>query len=158
MDNYLIHIFGSLSGLCLMLAVINYIRLSGIIKKYKKLIKGLSKENVEELMISYSKELNSVKEKLEHNINARILTLENKMDSCIKNVGIVNYNAFKNISNNMSFSIAALNDNKDGIVFTGIYTRENSYVYAKEIKNGKGLKTLSDEEQEALEKALLKIK
>jgi len=129
-----------------------------MIKKYRSLIRGLGNGNVEELMVSYSKELYSVKEQINNDIDARLSILEDKMDNCIKNVGIVSYDAFKNISNNMSFSIAALNDKKDGLVFTGIYTRENSYVYAKEIKNGKGLKKLSDEEQEALEKALLQIK
>jgi len=158
MDNNLIYVVCSLLGLCLLLTVINNIRLNGMIKKYRSLIRGLGNGNVEELMVSYSKELYSVKEQINNDIDARLSILEDKMDNCIKNVGIVSYDAFKNISNNMSFSIAALNDKKDGLVFTGIYTRENSYVYAKEIKNGKGLKKLSDEEQEALEKALLQIK
>ena len=157
MDNYLIYILSSILGLCLLLILIGHIRLHGMIKKYKRLMKGLG-NNTEELMISYSEELNSLKEKVEDNIDTRISILENKMDKCIKNIGIVSYNAFKNISNNMSFSIAALNDKKDGFVFTGIYTRENSYVYAKEIKSGKGQKDLSDEEQEALNKALSLIK
>jgi hypothetical protein len=65
------------------------------------------------------------------------------------------YNAFENIGNNMSFSIAALNDKKDGFLITGIYTRENSYVYAKEIINGISNKELSEQEKEALNKALI---
>ena len=65
------------------------------------------------------------------------------------------YNAFDNIGNNMSFSIAALDDNHDGLVITGIYSRENSYVYAKQIKNSQPVdKELSTEEKEALTKAL----
>jgi hypothetical protein len=55
----------------------------------------------------------------------------------------------------MSFSIAALNDKKDGFLITGIYTRENSYVYAKEIINGISNKELSEQEKEALNKALI---
>lgn len=58
----------------------------------------------------------------------------------------------------MSFSIAALNDRKNGFVLTGIYTRENSYVYTKRIESGKPDKELSQEEQSALDKALSKIK
>ena len=54
----------------------------------------------------------------------------------------------------MSFSVAALNDKNDGIILTGIYTRENSYVYSKEIIKGQSNKELSREEKDALNKAL----
>ena len=47
---------------------------------------------------------------------------------------------------------------KDGIVITGIFTRENSYVYSKNITNGESNKELSREEKEALNKALASIK
>ena len=68
---------------------------------------------------------------------------------------MVTYNAFDNVGNNMSFSIAVLDDNDDGMVMTGIFTRENSYIYAKPIKKSQPVdKELSTEEKEALTKAL----
>ncbi len=158
MEIYLEYIIVGLLGLSLLLSIIGNIRLSGIIKKYKLLIKGLSDENIEELMISYSKELEALKNDINNNIELRVKNLENKMKYCLKNIGIESYNAFKDVGNNMSFSIAALDDNKDGFVLTGIYTRENSYVYTKKIESGKPDKEISKEEQSALEKALSQIK
>lgn len=125
-----------------------------MIKKYKMLLKGLSDKNIEDLMLSYSNELDGIKKELNGQIESRIAIIERKMPACLRNIGIVTYNAFENVGNNMSFSFAALDDNRDGIVLTGIYTRENSYVYAKEIIKGQPVKELSKEEKEALNKAL----
>lgn len=122
-------------------------------KKYKMLIKGLSDKDVEDLMISYSEEMHNIKNDIEDNIKKRIVNLEEKMPACYRNLGMVTYNAFDNVSNNMSFSIIALNDEKDGVVLTGIYTRESSYVYTKEIKRGIPSRELSKEEKEAYDMA-----
>lgn len=125
-----------------------------MLKKYKMFLKGLSDKNIEDLMLSYSNELDGIKKELNGQIESRIANIEGKMPACLRNIGIVTYNAFENVGNNMSFSFAALDDNRDGIVLTGIYTRENSYVYAKEIIKGQPVKELSKEEKEALNKAL----
>jgi hypothetical protein len=154
MEEYLIYGGAGLAGLCFLLILIEHFRLSGMIKKYRLLIKGLSEKNVEDLMISYSDEMEKVKNDIKGNIENRIATLEAKMPTCLRNIGLVSYNAFENVGNNMSFSIAALDDKKNGFVLTGIYTRENSYVYSKEVFNGQPKKEFSKDEKEALTKAL----
>ncbi|MGI6085404.1 MAG: DUF4446 family protein [Acetivibrionales bacterium] len=142
------------SALCVILIMTCLFRISSLSKNYKLLIKGFGEKNVEDLMISYSDEIYKVKNDIEGNIKSRISVLEKQMPSCLRHFGVVAYNAFENVSNNMSFSVVALNDKKDGIVITGIYTRESSYVYSKEIVNGQASKELSVEEKEALDKAL----
>ena len=154
MEEYLIYIGGGLLTLCLILLLIEHIRLSRLVKKYKLLIQGLSEKNVEDLMVSYSDELLDIKDQINGNIEGRIKNLENRMPTCLRNFGLVSYNAFENIGNNMSFSLSALDDKKNGFLLTGIYTRENSYLYAKEIISGQSKKELSREEKEALSKAL----
>ena len=47
-----------------------------------------------------------------------------------------------------------LNDNNDGVVLNGIYSREMSNIYAKPIKAGKSKYTISEQEQEAIDKAI----
>lgn len=109
-------------------------------------------------MTSYSDEMINIKRQIEENIKIRLKELEEKMPTCLRNIGVVSYNAFENVGNNMSFSFAALDDKKNGIVLTGIYTRENSYVYTKEILSGQSNKELSKEEKDALSKALSNMK
>jgi hypothetical protein len=154
MEDYLIYGGLGLLGLCFILLIIEHVRLSGMIKKYRNLIKGLSEKNVEDLMVSYSEELDMIKKELKENVDLRISDLEKRMPTALRNVGMVSYNAFENMGNNMSFSMAALDDKKNGFVLTGIYTRENSYVYLKEVIEGNPKKDLSKEEKEALSKAL----
>lgn len=158
LESLLIYTGLGLAFICFVLLIIEHVRLNGMIKKYRLLIKGLSEKKVEDLMISYSDEMDKVKAIIEGDIEKRISNLEGRIPSCLRNIGIVSYNAFENMGNNMSFSIAALNDNKDGFILTGIYTRENSYVYTKEVISGQSKKELSKEEKEALSKALFLTK
>jgi len=157
METYLLYAGTALAALSFILVIINHVRVSSVVKKYRQLIRGLSDKDVEDLMVSYAKELEHINRKLSNNIQKRLDVVEDKLPSCIRKFGMVTYNAFDNIGNNMSFSIAALDDSDSGLVLTGIYARENSYVYAKPIKNGKPVdKELSAEEKEALSMALTK--
>lgn len=157
MDKYLLYAGVGLAALSIILAIINHARVSSVVKKYRQLIRGLSDKDVEDLMVSYARELENINQNLSNNIHKRLDVVEHKIPSCIRKVGMVTYNAFDNVGNNMSFSIAALDDNDNGLVLTGIYSRENSYVYAKPIRNGKPVdKELSTEEKEALNRALSK--
>lgn len=156
MEESLIFISMGLSALCIFLIIIDHFRVASLSKKYKLFLKCLGEKNVEDLMLSYSDEIYKVKNDIEDNIKIRILDLEKQMPACLRHFGFVSYNAFENVSNNMSFSAVVLNDKKDGIVLTGIYTRESSYVYSKEIVHGQSNKELSREEKEALNKAFQK--
>lgn len=155
MDQYLIYAGAGLGALCFLLVITDHIRLNSTVKKYRQLIKGLSEKNVEDLMVSYAKGLEDINQNLTDNNQKRLDILEQKLMTCLRKVGMVTYNAFDNVGNNMSFFIAVLDDNDDGMVMTGIYTRENSYIYAKPIKKSQPVdKELSTEEKEALTKAL----
>ena len=67
---------------------------------------------------------------------------------------MVRYSAFKDTGSDLSFALALLNDNNDGVISNGIYSREMSNIYAKQVKEGKTSGKLSEEEKEALEIAL----
>ena len=47
-----------------------------------------------------------------------------------------------------------LDENNSGVVLNGIYSREMSNIYAKPVENGKSKYTISEEEMEAIEKAV----
>lgn len=154
MEQYLVYAGVGMGTLAFILFVIENIRLNGMIKKYKRLIRGLSEKKVEDLMFAYSSELDGVKNTLEGEISSRIRYLEERMPATLRNFGMTSYNAFDNMGNNMSFSMAALDDQQNGFVLTGIYSRDHSYVYAKKIAKGQPDKELSKEEKEALNEAL----
>lgn len=80
--------------------------------------------------------------------------LENKMKDCVQKIGIVRYNAYSDAGNDLSFAVALLDDKNNGIVFNGIYSREMSNIYAKPVVNGKSKYNITEEENQALEKAI----
>jgi hypothetical protein len=72
----------------------------------------------------------------------------------VQKIGLVRFNPFKELGGDHSFSLAVLDGNENGIVITGLHTRERTRVYSKEIVKGKSKIELSKEEKKALEEAL----
>ena len=76
----------------------------------------------------------------------------------MKKIGIVRYNAFKDVGSDLSFTLAILDDYNNGVVLNGIYARDSSNIYAKPIEKGPSKYILSEEEKEAVNKAINHIK
>jgi hypothetical protein len=122
--------------------------------KYNKFMKKIGNgKNIEEDLENYMYRVERVERQ-----NAEIISycknLDDEVAKCIQKVGIVRYSAFKDTGSDLSFAVAMLDENNDGIVFNGIYSREMSNIYAKPVKNGVSEYTLSEEEKEAIRRAI----
>ncbi len=71
-----------------------------------------------------------------------------------KKCGIYRYNAYKDTGSDLSFTLALLNEKNDGVVLNGIYSRETSNIYAKPVINGNSAYKMTDEEKEAIKRAM----
>ena len=152
-NNYLIFSF-ILNILFIILFIINYIRLANMKKSYDKFMKKLGKgNNIEEMLKNHLDKIEFVQRQ-----NQEILDYCRKIDKdftkTISKVGIYRYSAFRDTGSDLSFTLALLNKNNDGVVLNGIYSREMSNIYAKPIKNAESTYTLSNEEKEAIQKAI----
>ena len=152
-DTFLYIILG-FNILLLILYFSNIIKLKKLNNNYKKFMKKIGNgNNVDEMLRNYIDRVERVENK-----NEEIIKYCSKLDQeialSIKKIGIVRYNAFKDTGSDLSFALALLNDNLDGVVLNGIYSREMSNIYAKQIVNGKSNNKLSEEESKALEIAL----
>jgi len=87
-------------------------------------------------------------------ISEELENLKKKNQFFIQKKGVIRYNPFSEVGSNQSFSVALLDGNNDGVVITSLFTREGNRVYAKPIKNAVSEYSLSDEEKEAIEKAI----
>ena len=74
--------------------------------------------------------------------------------SCISSVGLVRFNAFDDVGGEQSFAVVLLDKDKNGVILSSLYGRQDARVYAKSIYAGQGERPLSAEEQQALSKAL----
>lgn len=122
--------------------------------KYNKFMKKIGNgKNIEEDLENYMYRVERVERQ-----NAEIISycknLDDEVAKCIQKVGIVRYSAFKDTGSDLSFAVAMLDENNDGVVFNGIYSREMSNIYAKPVKKGVSEYTLSEEEKEAIRRAI----
>ncbi|MDP4091917.1 MAG: DUF4446 family protein [Bacillota bacterium] len=128
----------------------NRIKLKKLRQKYNKFMNGLSDRNMEELLEHCIYSVNEVKEK-NREIENQIVTLNRNMIQCMQKKGIVRYNAFENVGSDLSYSIALMDNNDDGFVISGIYSRDSSSSYSKPVIGGKSRYVLSAEEIQAIE-------
>ena len=137
--------------IAMVIAIVKILKLN---KKYNVFIKKLGNgKNIEEDLETYMYRVEKV-EKQNLEIVTDISDLNKVLRNCIQKVGIVRYSAFKDTGSDLSFALALLDESNNGVVLNGIYSREMSNIYAKPVKNGQSTYTLSDEEQEALQKAI----
>lgn len=72
----------------------------------------------------------------------------------LHNVALVRYDAFGEMSGRMSFSLALLDDDGNGVTLSAIAGPGDTRVYAKAVADGKGEHELSPEEAQAVAAAL----
>lgn len=133
----------------LIVLVITNSKLKKLSKKYKKFMNGSNNKDIEQLLLENIRLSNDTTLKNKE-IENRVSSLERNLQRCVQKVGVVRYNAFEGVGSDQSFSIALLDDNDNGVILSGIYSRESSTTYAKKLVNGNSKHILSAEELQAI--------
>jgi hypothetical protein len=84
---------------------------------------------------------------------SRIDTLERIAHTELPRVGFVRYNAFSDVGSDLSYALALLNREGDGVVLSSIYSREDTRTYGKSVSAFKPAQDPSEEELAAIAKA-----
>lgn len=157
LNEYLIYIVLGLSALVVILIILVCVNASKMKKIQSRYELFMSKEdvNLEELLVQYTRKLNVLLQN-EKEMQSSIKYMEETVKNCVQKVGIVRYQAIPNMGADLSYTVALLDEQNDGVVFNGIYGRDGCYTYAKPIKAGKSTYNLSEEEIQAIEQAMNK--
>ena len=138
----------------IIITITNMIMLTKTNKKYLQFMKKLGNgNNLDEMLKTYLRDVREIKQD-NAEIKAYYTKLDNDIASCVQKVGIVRYNAFRDVGSDLSFSIAILDSYNDGVIITGIYSRHDSTTYAKPIDKGISRYQLSEEELHVLNEAI----
>lgn len=137
----------------LILVLINIRGKRKIYKRYYNLIADFEESNLDYMLSELGRNLNLLEQKFAdmEKVNQ---TLQETFAYAVQHVGLVRYNAFSDMGSDLSFSIALLDQNADGVVITSIYGRDESRIFAKPIKAKSSTYRLTEEENEAISKAL----
>ena len=121
-------------------------------KAYKKFMKGSTAESLEEKIFQMCEEQDSIR-KLGLKHSREIKDLYAKHQLAFQKVGLVKYDAFKEMGGKLSFCLVLLDENDTGILINSIHSSSGCFCYSKRIKNGKCDIVLGEEEQLAVDKA-----
>ena len=136
------------------LYIINTIKLAHMKRDYRKFMEKIGEgTNLQEILDKHIDKINKAITKNEE-IEKFCMSLDNDIKHCIQKVGIYRYNAYKDTGSDLSFTLALLDEHNNGVVLNGIYSREMSNIYAKPIVNGKSTYKTTEEEEEAIKRAI----
>jgi hypothetical protein len=141
-----------LNVLLLLFCILLSVRISRLRKSTKRLLTGTDGANLETGLHRLMDHLDEIKKK-QADQQFAINRLSQRLAGQCANVALIRYNAFGDIGSDLSFSLAMLDDDQNGVVVTSIYGREESRMYAKPIEGGSSVYNLSEEEQAVIRKA-----
>ena len=120
---------------------------------YMTFMRGKDGKTLEDSMKERFAEVDAVLKVTKQN-RQDIRDISKKLANNYQKLGIIKYDAFNEMGGKLSFAIAMLNEDNNGWIMNAMHSREGCYTYVKEIVNGESFVELSEEEAEALDKAI----
>jgi hypothetical protein len=142
------------AGFLLLAIIILALWLRRLDKRMRNILGGRSASDIEASILDNQRRLKK-SEDFQEKVLKELQDMEKRIKRSIQAVETVRFNPFKGTGagGNQSFSSAFLNEKGDGVVLTGLYSRERVSIYAKPLKELRGEFELSEEEKEAIGKA-----
>lgn len=137
----------------LILVVYTMVRLSSMRARYREMMRGTQADDLEGMLVDHIHEVEQIAA-----TNARILE-ENELirqfiRKSVVRVASVRFRAFEDMGGDLSYAVALLDADNDGVIFSSIFAREDSRSYIKPIKDGSSEYPLTDEEKGVLREAM----
>ena len=158
MEQLVFYVTIALSVVSIILAVVLIIvlcKLKTLKRRVDSLTRGKDTETLEDIIVSYLERVESLEEG-EEITRAALNAIKDNLKITYQKTGLVKYDAFREMSGALSYSLALLDKENNGVLISSMYSREGCYTYAKEIIKGESKINLSEEEAEALKQAVAK--
>ena len=123
-------------------------RLSRLERRYKIFMKGSDAQSLEKVFVRKFAQIDRLYEAKEDH-DHDILFLKKNMEKMFNK-----YDAFDDVGGKLSFALALLDKENTGLILNAVHSRDNCFLYLKEIVKGESYVMLSQEEVEALRKAV----
>ena len=150
------YIFLGIVILCVILMILNIVslvKIKNIKKKLKKFMRGKDARSLEKEIIGLQEDNKFLKNMTDNN-KKDIRDLNKRFEKAFQKIGIVKYDAYQQMGGLLSFSLALLDENNNGLILNSVHSTEGCYTYTKEVVNGECKLELSNEEKVALDQAM----
>ncbi len=87
--------------------------------------------------------------------DTRLSVIETRLRVSVDRAELLRFRAFENVGSDLSFALALLNQEGSGVVLSSIHNRDESRVYGKPVIEGVSTYSLTGEEKEVIERAML---
>ena len=128
-------------------------KLSKLKKTYNKFMDGKNGRSLEGEITALFSDIRNLKQSSK-NADNEIAAIKNNLLITYQKLGIIRYDAFREMGGKLSFAIAILDNLNDGFILNSVHSSDGCYTYIKEVKGGQTAIALGEEEHLALEKAL----
>lgn len=137
----------------LIMLIVTMAKNAGLRKKYRIFMDGESGKNLEKSILDKFAAIDTLENNVDE-IYASIKAINGQLVTAYQKIGLVKYDAFKEIGGKLSFVLVLLTAENNGFILNSMHsTKEGCYTYSKEVVNGEAFVILSEEEQQALEEA-----
>ncbi len=122
-------------------------------QSFRMLMTGRGGADLEATLHEFVSRMDNV-EQMAQGMDHRVGGVEVRLPYLVQHIGVVRFNPFQDKGGDQSFVVAILDDHADGAVLSGLHSRMDSRVYAKPVVNGQSTYTLTNEEKEAIARAM----
>ena len=142
-------------GIVAVLVILNLVqfilfhRTSARVRQLTRLLRVTDRGSLDEFIKASQAGIDNLQRQLD-DLSAWRERTDGILAECTRTPAMVRYRALDGVGGDQSYSCALLDGKGDGVVLTGIYTRNSSYAYGKPVRGGQSEYTLSAEEQEVV--------
>lgn len=129
--------------------------LSTLKRLHNEMMMGVDGTNLEQTILKCIEKAKDVEDECSA-IRKENQQLSSLLQRAITRVGMVRFTAFEGMGSDLSYSVAMLDSDNNGVIFSSIFGREESRSYMKPIVDGQSTYALSGEEEQALREAMAK--
>lgn len=122
-------------------------------RRLRRVLPQGESSGIDEILDRQLKRIDSLTERIDA-LNKLHHELESLSQRTIQKVAVIRYNPFSDTGGDQSFAIALLDSLGNGVVLSSLHSRTDTRVFAKAVQSGRSKYQLSDEEQDAIKKAL----
>ena len=127
---------------------------SSLKRRYRAFMQGADGKSLQESFEKKFKNMDYINEKIDE-IDTRLNGIDDNLLKTYQKVGVVKYDAFKEVGGTLSFVLTLLTKENDGFIMNSMHSnKEGCYIYIKEVQAGEVFVNLSEEERQSLEQAI----